>query len=100
MFAASYSAGPPQKLMRKVKWNCGSSMPSRTLVNSRAGFPSSLLPGVHADALANVIVLASGLETGTARHLAETVPREIESGHILRWQACPTAIAKGSSVRP
>jgi hypothetical protein len=35
---------------------------------------------VHADALANVIGLASGLETGTAQHVAEAFPREIDRG--------------------
>ena len=44
------------------------------------GFLHPIFRDVHAHALANEIGLASGLETGTAQHLAEAFPREIDRG--------------------
>ena len=76
--------------MRKVKRNCRSSMASGTLVAIGAqGFLHPFFREIHADALANVIGLASGLETETAQNIAENVPREIDQGnyHIGRRAA-------------
>src|SRR5215469_4222443 len=44
------------------------------------GFLHSLFRDVHADAFANVVGLASGLETGTVQYFSQAFPSEIDRG--------------------